>query len=260
MRSDMNDAQHDTVTLLFEKEFPVLFHELGHNGCLGPVTLLNFMQTSASLHAAQLGVSAADLRPRGLTWVISRIHLVIDRYPRARESVLLRTWPAIREVFFTNREFELWNAKGQPLGRASTSWAVISIASRRPVKLEGNLPSYPLLPRRALNDNFESLPPFEARGFSELTFRVLRSNLDLNNHVNNTVYAAWALETVPDAIAAGNLTELEIAFRAEVLYGDTIISRCSLEETGTTSLCLHQIVNQRDGRELARLRTRWSSN
>jgi acyl-ACP thioesterase len=242
---------------LFEKEFPVLFHELGHNGCLGPVTLLNFMQTSASLHAAQLGVSAADLRPRGLTWVISRIHLVIDRYPRARESVLLTTWPALREGFFTNREFELRDANGRPIGRASTSWALIGIASRRPVRLEGNLPPYPLLPRRALDDCFESLPHFQAGEFSESTFRVLRGDLDLNNHVNNTVYAGWALETVPDEIATGDLTELEIAFRAEVLYGDRVISRCSVEEAGLTPLCLHQIVNQRDGRELARLRTRW---
>lgn len=249
----------DKLEAVLEREFPVLFHELGHDGCLGPVTLLNFMQTSASLHAARLGVSAAHLRPQGVTWVISRIHLLVDRYPRARETVLVRTWPALREGFFTCREFELRDGSGQPLGRASTSWALIGIASRRPVRLEGHLPPYPLLPTRALNDSFEPLPHFQAGDFREMTFRVLRSNLDLNNHVNNTVYAGWALEAVPDEIAAGNLTELEIAFRAEAFYGDTIISRCSVEQSGATPLCLHQIVNQRDGRELARLRTRWNA-
>jgi len=256
----MNDMRQDSIGSVFEKEFPVHFHELGHDGCLGPVTLLNFMQTSASLHANQLGVSAAHLRPKGVTWVISRIHLMVDRYPRARESVFVRTWPALREGFFTCRDFELWDGSGQHLGRASTSWALISIASRRPVKLEGNLPPYPLLPVRALEDSFEPLPQFSATEYSELTFRVLRGNLDLNNHVNNTVYAGWALETAPDEIAGGSLTELEIAFRAEVLYGDTVISRCSVEESGANPLCLHQIVNQRDGRELARLRTRWKDS
>jgi medium-chain acyl-[acyl-carrier-protein] hydrolase len=255
----MNNPHGNILSPVFEREFPVLFHDLDFNGTLGPVTLLNFMQTTASMHSLALGVSATDLRPRGLTWVISRIHLIIERYPRTREVVRLCTWPAIREGLFTSREFELNDGAGQQLGRASTSWALINIATRRPVKLEGNLPPYPLLPRRAVDDDFAPLPLFPGATTPELTFRVLRADLDLNHHVNNTVFARWALEAVPDEIAAGNLSELEISFRAEVLYGETVVSRCAVQESGATPCCLHQIVNQRSARELARLRTRWRS-
>lgn len=241
----------------FEREFPVLFHHLDYKGNLGTESLLNFMQTTASLHSLALGVSATDLRPRGLTWVISRLHLVIERCPRAREVLVLRTWPAIREGLFTIREFEMHDGSGQPLARASTSWALISIASRRPVKLENNLPPYPLLPARAVADDFAPLPLFPGASAPEVPFRVLRGDLDLNQHVNNTVYARWALEAVPDGIADSTLEELEISFRAEALYGEAIISRCAVLEPEQTTCCLHQIVNQRDNRELARLRTRW---
>jgi len=85
---------------------------------------------------------------------------------------------------------------------------------------------------------------------------VLRSDLDSNHHVNNAIYAGWALETVPDEIAAGTLSELEISFRAEVLYGEAVLSRCVVTGPG---LCLHQIINKKDNRELARLRTRWTT-
>jgi medium-chain acyl-[acyl-carrier-protein] hydrolase len=253
----MNNPLKDTLPPVFEREFPALFHDLDFNGNLGPVTLLNFMQTTASMHSLALGVSATDLRPHGLTWVVSRIHLIIDRYPRRGEIVRLRTWPAVREGLFTNREFELNDGAEQPLARASTSWALINISTRRPVKLEGNLPPYPLLARRAVNDDFAPLPLFPAASVPELTFRVLRADLDLNHHVNNTVFARWALEAVPDEIATGTLSELEISFRAEALYGETVISRCAIQESGASPCCLHQIVNQRDNRELARLRTRW---
>ncbi|NVN90017.1 MAG: acyl-ACP thioesterase [Desulfuromonadales bacterium] len=255
----MNDPQGVSLSPVFEREFPVLFHDLDFKGHLGPETLLNFMQTSAIMHSLALGVSATNLRPQGLTWVISRIHLVIERYPRAREIVALRTWPAVREGLFTNREFELNDGSGHPLARATTSWALINIVSRRPVKLEGNLPPYPLLPRRAVDDNFAPLPLFPGSTAPEVTFRVLRGDLDLNHHVNNTVYARWALEAVPDEVAAGNLTELEISFRAEVLYGETVVSRCAVQKAETAICCLHQIINKRDNRELARLRTRWRS-
>jgi acyl-ACP thioesterase len=221
------------------------------------VTLLNLMQTTASMHTLELGVSAGDLKPRGFTWVISRIHLKIDRYPRARELVRLRTWPSLREGIFTCREFELFDGAGEPLGRASSSWAMIGLTTRRPVRLEGNLPPYPLLERRAIDDDFSPLPHFPGSTVPELEFRVRRADLDLNHHVNNTVFAGWALEGAPDDIASACLTELEISFRAEALYGETVVSRCAVLDSGASPCCLHQIVNQGDSRELARLRTRW---
>ena len=121
------------------------------------------------------------------------------------------------------------------------------------------LPDYPLLDRRALNDDFASLPQFPDTPAvtRELPFPVRRSDQDSNQHVNNTVYADWALETVPDEVAAGHLSSLEVSFRAEALYGDSILSRCIATPAANGTECLHQIVNSRDGRELARLRTRW---
>jgi len=240
--------------------FPVRYHELDSHGNVRPVTLLNWLQDAAGTHAARLGVSVADLRVHGLTWVLSRIHIIVGRYPRAGETVLVRTWPATRKGLFSCREFELFDMQERATGRGSTSWALLNVASRRPVRLEGNLPPYPLLPRRAIEDDFASLPHFPETITAESDFRVLRDNLDVNHHVNNAVYAGWALEVVPDEVASGSLAELEIAFRAEVLYGETVVSRCALVESGATPCCLHQIVNQRDNRELARLRTRWKSD
>jgi acyl-ACP thioesterase len=143
------------------------------------------------------------------------------------------------------------------VARASTSWALLKVATRRPVRLEDHLPPYPLVPRRAVEDEFVTLPPFPRDATTEMGFRVLRSDLDINHHVNNTVFAGWAVEAVPDGIADGALTEMEIAFRAEALYGETVMSRCAVVDEGETPCCLHQIVNGRDNKELARLRTRW---
>jgi acyl-ACP thioesterase len=239
----------------FERGFPVRYHELDSHGNASPVTLLNYLQDTAGLHAAQLGIAVSHLRRLGLTWVLSRVHLVIEQYPRAEETVVVKTWPATRQGLFSCREFELTGDRGTAYGRATTSWAALNLLSRRPVKLEEHLPEYPLFPRRAVDDDFASLPAFPDHATREIQFHVLRSDLDSNHHVNNTIFARWALEAVPDDIAAGRLTELEISFRAEALYGETVISRCF---AGQDCLCLHQIVNRESGRELARLRTRWT--
>jgi medium-chain acyl-[acyl-carrier-protein] hydrolase len=243
---------------IFEKCFPVRYHELDCHGYLRELALLNYLQDSAGLHAMQLGVSVVDLRPQGLTWVLSRIHLIVERYPRAGDTVLVRTWPSVRQGIFTCREFELEDDQGRLTGRATTSWAVLNTATRRPVRLDAHLPTYPLLARRAVDDDFSTLPPLpDGADIRELPFRVLRGDLDINHHVNNAVYAGWALETVPDEVAANCLAELEITYRAEAFYGESILSRCAVETTDTATCCLHQILNRNDGRELVRLRSRW---
>jgi acyl-ACP thioesterase len=245
---------------IFEQEFPIRYHELDSHGLLRPVTLLNFVQDAGGMHAAQLGVSVRDLRLRGLTWVLSRVHLEVERYLHADDMIHVRTWPSTREGLFSCREFEMFDRNGTVFSRATSSWAVLNLATRRPVKLQDCLPEYPLTARRALDDDFASLPAFPAPpgdSFREVPFLVRRSDLDSNHHVNNTVYTDWALEAVPDDVSAGHLQSIEVSFRAEALYGDSVLSGCIVNRSGSDAECLHQINNSRDGRELARLRTRW---
>lgn len=243
------------ISASFEQTIPVRYHQLDFHGRLKPTMLLNYLQDVAGLHARRLGISVVDLRKNGFTWVLSRIHLVLNSSPRADESLRIVTWPSTREGLFSCREFQIFDQQGRELGCATTSWAVLSLKTRRPVKLESALPAYPLCQDRAIYDQFESLPSFpQDLWHNKISFKVLRSDLDSNQHVNNTVFVGWALESVPDSIADGMLCELEISYRAEALYGDEVMAQCVVVEP---TLCLHRIINCADGRELARVRTRW---
>ncbi len=242
---------------VLEKEFLVRYSEVDFRGWLHPLTILNYLQDAAAEHAVLLGVSVADLRHQGLTWVLSRLHLRIERYARSNEAVRVRTWPATRQGLFSCREFEVTDSYGDTLALATSSWSTLDLATRRPVPVNDHLPPYPLLPQRAINDDFKTLPRL-AKADCELSFRVRMADLDINRHVNNAVYAGWGMETVPREIAERCLlAELEIGFRAEAFYGDTIIARSGRMETGRGVCFVHQLVNANDGRELSRLRTAW---
>lgn len=245
----------NSIGLVFETDFVVQPYETDQRGFGRPVALLNYLQSAAGEHAALLGVAVADLLKNGHTWVLSRLHLAMERYPCCGDTLRIRTWPAGRDTLFTVRDFELFDGEGALIGRATSSWAVLNVKSRRPVKLTSALPVYPLNPERALNDPFDALPLLEKSEY-ELRLPVLRGDLDINRHVNNTVYAGWALETIPEGVDSNcRLASIEVGFRAEALYGDTIAVRSAEAEEGCY---IHCIENGSDERELARLRTRWS--
>lgn len=241
---------------LLERSFDIRPHESDIRGKVRPVILLAYLQNVASEHANQLGVSVRSLQSLGLTWVMSRIHLLLQRYPRRGETLIIRTWPVTREGLFTVRDFELLDAAGVAIGTATSSWAVLDLKSRRPVRINDRLPHYPLRPVRSLEDRFTTLPVLE-NPETRICMPVLRADLDLNQHVNNTVYAGWGLEAAPGSVADScQPIEIEINFRAEAHYGDSIVSLCAAKR-GDEQCLLHRIENAGSGLELARLRTRW---
>ena len=245
------------MELFLDKEFRIRSYEVDFRGKVSPVAILNYLQDAAAEHAYRLGVAVTVLQPHGLTWVLSRSHLKLFHTPGVGEVLRVRTWPSRRDHRFTCREFDLHDRKGNLVALATSSWAVLDLVTRRPVRLDDSLPPYPLDPRRAIEDDFASLPRLEGAD-RELAFRIRRTDLDLNRHVNNAIYAAWALEVVPQEVMEEcRLEELEIAFRAEARYGDSIMSRIAeLPDAGEHSF-LHQITEKSEGKELTRLRTAW---
>jgi acyl-ACP thioesterase len=242
---------------IFEKDFAIRTNEVDSAGEMRPTALLNCLQEAAGDHARLLGIAVRDLMRCGLTWVLSRMHLTLLGSAASRDVVRVRTWPSTREGRFSCREFEVTAMDGRPIALATCSFAVLDLATRRPVNIAERLPDYPLLPRRAIHDDFATLPRLST-GDNELAFRVGRRELDINRHANNVAYVDWALETVPPQVAEGCvLVDLEIAFRAEALYGETILARSSCLPGGSGPRVLHQLVRGEDGVELTRLVSRW---
>ncbi len=66
---------------------------------------------------------------------------------------------------------------------------------------------------------------------------------------------AWAIEGMAREVwQSSRVAELEVQYRAECMLGSAVLSRVQPAGEGTF---LHAIVREEDGRELARLATRW---
>ena len=246
-----------TMNPLYTKPIAVRSYEVDIHGVVRPASLLNYMMEAAGDHARTLGISVRDLIPRGLTWVLSRTHLRISNPAASREELLVQTWLSIRKGRFACREFEITGHDGRLIAGATCSFAVIDLKSRKPILIDDRLPTYPLIPGRAIVDEFASLP--RLAGFdTEIPFRVGRADLDVNRHANNVCYLGWALETIPEAVAEDYLpADLEIAYRAEVFLGETVVARCKRVDDENGPVFHHQLVRGEDNVELTRLVTHW---
>jgi len=243
----------------YVQRFSVRMYESDHMGRLRPVSLLNYFQDAASDHAEKLGAGVIELMRLNLTWVISRYHIRLYRYPRWRESAELTTWPCLHRGLFALREFEARDEKGDIFAAATSSWMLIDLKTKRPVPPAERLGAYLLNPKRAIRSDFEPLPAVDQADL-ERSFRVRMSDLDWNRHVNHVAYIAWALETAPpDFLERHRPAEIEVDFRGQAFYGETVLCRTQSLPSGGEPTNVYQIIKSEDRKELARLRVAWQT-
>jgi len=245
---------------IYTKKFLVHTYEVDFCARARAITLLNYFQDAAADHAALLGFSIFDLPKINKTWLLSRYHLRVQRYPEIGERVTVTTWPSGAQGIFALRDFEMADGNGDLIAVATSSWVLWDIPAKQPTRLDERLWSEFALEKRAIDDPFGPLPGFSAPD-RELDFRVGMQHIDFNNHVNYAVYIQWALETVPDDEQRSCVpAEIEVSYRAVAFYEDDIVSRLKKgdSDAGANTTFLHCIYHKLKGIELARLRTVWT--
>lgn len=239
------------------EQFRVRSYEVDPMGRLQIPILCKLLQEVAVAHAAMLGVAVESLFERGTAWVLSRLNLRMEHWPRGDDEIVIETWPAAANRLLTERRFRILDVEGRETGSASTLWLVLDLERRRPVRL----PPQVVERLQALDLEPEPVRPPEIvspdASTLELAFTVRRSDVDLAGHANNTTFVEWVVEAVPDEVwRAGDLHELEIQFLAECHRGQTVLSRSQLT-SGEQLEVRHQLLRQEDGVEVARARTVW---
>ena len=221
-------------------------------GHLAPAALAGYLQEAAGRSAEALGYGLATLQRQGLTWVLAREQVVLDRAVSWRDVLEIETWPSGIDRRAAFRDFRLWQS-GVEVGRALTTWFALDLATRRPVRLE------PLLPERLHAQLPHVLPagapPLPALGEPAVDrrFQVRFADIDANLHVTNSSYIAWAAEAVDtEAWRSERIAAFDIQFLAECNLGAYVRSRSAALTDGAR---LHAIVREEDGKELARART-----
>ena len=200
---------------------------------LGLFGLLNILQDAAWIHASHLGHGYEEMIRHGTIWVLTRQKLVMTDWPVWRDIVTIRTWVRPIAGAIANRDYEVWVGE-RKFGECTACWLTMDMHTRRPQKLNLAENQLEIRTEGVLTLVPEKIPPRTDLA-SLATFRVRNSDLDLNGHVNNTRYAQWILDSVPDA--HGALREYEVNFLAETNVGDAIvIERCAIAPSEASPL------------------------
>ena len=215
----------------WEDEYSIAFAEVDTKNEVFLPHLWNLMQETAWHHADHLKVGYSDLAEQRYFWVLSRLSIQMEEYPRWEDQIKIKTWLTGMGRLFALRNFSIANSKGDTLGTARSAWLVLDLKSRKPQRIEpvfkhllhlfDDLPS---------TEEPEKLPP-PVQSKIEKSFTVRYSDIDMHHHVNNTKYIEWILDSYPFKMnQTHHICNLEINFLVESSFGHEILIHTEILE------------------------------
>ncbi len=198
---------------------------MGPHGEATPVTMLTLLEETAAEHCLSIGHSLYHLLEKGIGWVLLSGRMVMERYPKYKEQITIKTWLSQLTTFRGTRENIIYDEQGSIIGRAKGFWLFFDIHRRRPARIfEEMLERWSIDSNESIQMDNKKIEAIETATYTN-EFQVHRYDMDSNEHVNNLRYLQWAMESIPnDVVEECFLHTIDGHFVGEAQYGHTIES------------------------------------
>ena len=117
----------------------------------------------------------------------------------------------------------------------------------------------PAFERREDDFDYEKIPSVEALNLPVMKkeFRIRFDDLDVNQHVNNANYIAWALETLDYNFKCENaIKSMDVYYKKDIAFDGKIVAEACLDYENLSSV--HSIKNAQTQEELCSLKIEWA--
>ncbi|MDR0386010.1 MAG: hypothetical protein LBH60_08025 [Prevotellaceae bacterium] len=180
-------------------------------------SLFYLLQESAIVHAENHNFGWATLLENNLFWALSRIKVQICHYPLWNDSIVVETWSKGPDALMAYRDFEVYAPNSEKILSATSAWLMLNVETRKPQRITPMKDLFPApYDRSALDIRLGKLPKHSTPAGDCVINTVPYSALDINGHVNNTLYIQWIIDRFPfDYILSHDVYDIEINYLQE---------------------------------------------
>ncbi|KAJ6342626.1 hypothetical protein OIU78_010541 [Salix suchowensis] len=265
--------------LVYRQNISVRSFEIGGDRKMSFGALLNHLQDTALNQGIITGLlvdgfgSTREMSRNNLIWVVSTLHVVVDRYPTWTEVVEVDTWMYASGKNGLGRDWIFRDSKtGETLANATSVYVMMNRETRKLSKIakemRDELEPYVMdCERPIINKDGRKIQKLDVSAADQRCTGLSPGwkDMDINQHVSNVKYIDWILESVPHSLMERyDLNAMTLEYKKECDM-DSVLQSLSkrVSEGSTDSFSASKVVEfdhllrLENGREILRGRTVW---
>jgi acyl-ACP thioesterase len=184
---------------LFEKKHIEFFHvdfcNVDFTGKATISAITNYIQETAWQHANRLKIGYFDMQKQNMAFAINKMLIKLKRLPSWNEMISVETWLHPPQNVHATREFTIRDNSRNLIVAATVSYIAINTKTRKlsriPKYVESCCTREYFLEEEPSKISVISMPVVEE------PYKVKPSDIDMNQHVNNSKYLQWVFDYMP---------------------------------------------------------------
>jgi len=209
--------------LSLTREFRVNVEDIDFNARLKFYRFCGYLFEMANIHAKQLHYGFEEMKQANYYWVLSRLLLHVNDYPKFDQNIVIETWTKGTSRLFGLRDFCIRDQDNKTLALVTTAWLALNKTNGRPGRPEYMSQFHSLhAGKYAIDEVPDKIGPPDP-GQIVASIPVRYSDLDINKHVTAGRYIAWIQDQFPlEHYLQNQIKTFQINYHNETRFGETM--------------------------------------
>lgn len=250
-------TKNEILKNTFDVQFELRHYEMNKYGEASPAIVLALLEEAAAEHCHSINYGLYDLLKQNIGWVLVSGVMKMNRYPKYKEKIVIKTWMSGYTSVKGFRENIICDEQGRIIGRSRGLWMFFDINRRRPARIFDDIKvKWCFYPETAMKHNLDNVMDTVNSAAYVNEIRVKQSEVDIYQHANNLRYLLWLLDSVPEDVVNRNyLSFIEGRFISEIHGGQEIIMLTTPDKA--YNKFIHTIRLKDIGKICAKAKTIW---
>lgn len=218
--------------MIYKETLKAGLKDIGKDNKIKNRAILEYLENTGAYHSDLVGYGVNDISKTGVSWILLGWKLQVINRPKYGQTLTINTWGRRMYKFYTYRDFEIFDDKGNMCAIATSKWCLIDIKKKSLVRLT--------------NDIVQKYEPEEKHVFSEeemdklnlpqefvssTKYKVIRKDIDINEHLHNLYYLDLAYEALPnDVYKRRSFDNVMIMYKKEIKLGDLVNCKYAFQD------------------------------
>ena len=209
---------------LFVYKSIIQYTDVNENNELSKKGLLRILLEVAGLHSNLAGYSINQVSDTHLAWIVLNWKVKSFYNPKWNTTLVVKTWPRSFSRITSLRDFEVYDEQDNLVAIATSKWVLVNAETHSFEKFTPQMiEAYGTGVTKSVFEkeiNDKEKEPANSKFVYE--YNVRRRDLDTNHHVDNLYYIDYAYDALPSKLWNKNFENLEIIYKKQIVFGDTI--------------------------------------